>query len=68
MLGGWRTFRNEKPKSKQPFAFLKGTRGHLLFENGCWEFISGRGEDKITVPAAILADLLFMDDFIGKKK
>jgi len=68
MLGGWRRFNQEKPKTKNPFAFLRGRRGILSFEKGCWEFISGRPKDKINIPAVFLKELFFMDDFRGRKQ
>lgn len=68
MLGSWRSFNKEKPKTKKPFAFLRGRRGILSFEKGCWEFVSGKAEDKINIPAVFLKELLFMDDFIGKTR
>ena len=68
MLGAWRRFREEKPKTKKPFACVGNRRGILSFENGCWEFISGRAEHKINIPAIFFKDLLFMDDFRGKQR
>lgn len=68
MLGSWKKFHKEKPKTRKPFAFFKGRRGILSYENGQWEFISGKPADRINLPAAFLKELLFMDDNRGKKR
>ncbi len=46
---------------------MNGQRGILSSESGCWEFISGRARHKISIPSIFLKELLFMDDFRGKK-
>lgn len=68
MLGPWKKFENEKPKTKKPFAFFRGTKGILSFDNGCWEYISGKAEHRIAIPSIFLKELMFMDDFRGKKR
>jgi len=68
MLSAWRNFQKDKPKTKKPFAFCGKTRGVLSFENGYWEFIAGKGEHKLNLPASFLKGLMFMDDFRGKKR
>lgn len=66
MLGGWRRFKNEKPKTKSPFAFYEGNRGVLTEKEGVWIFHFTIKGHRIRVPAIFFHDLLFMDDNRGK--
>jgi len=66
MLGGWRKFNQEKPKSKNPFAYYGGTRGLLVEKDGIWEAHFTFQGHRVRIPALFFYDLLFMDDFRGK--